>query len=270
MNKKRKRRKDNMPRFDTDVTEGRTKSGTIITVKGETENKRKRALNEFIKVYNHDFTSEEQKLNGNLIYLLKNKLELKGKQFKNAYAAAFQIRGSKSELKKKYGIYANRIYEIAFTDKSADDEHSIVHELIHIRKYHTDPFSANHDERKIDFEAVGRISRSGITQAINPKTPWTGTYFSNEHTQSTHIGNKKISNANIPRKLQIEAGIQGLIHDRKLLTGSLNKNITGKTATNRAKILFPKSYFTADVTITHSSNKSGVTITDNKKKKVNK
>jgi hypothetical protein len=230
---------------DGGTTQGITKSGTIIFVEGEDAAKRKRALQYFLKVYNNDFSTAEQKKNGDLIYKLTTTVRIKGKT--NTAAAAIVGVPDKIE-KKKYHIVDGKILILRFSDSSAKMGSDITHELIHIRKYANNQFgNAYHNEQKIDFESVGRMTKKGIKQTINPKTPWTGTYYNvdNAINKKTHSGNPYLAKLKLPQDRKLKIASEGLVRDRKLqlLTGSINTNIVGKVASSRAEKLFPKSFF---------------------------
>ena len=89
------------------------------------------------------------------------------------------------------------------------------------------------------------MTKKGITQTINPKTPWTGTYYNvdNAINKKTHSGNPYLAKLKLPQDQKLKIASEGLVRDRKLLTGSINTNIVGKVATTRAEKLFPKSFF---------------------------
>lgn len=231
---------------DGGTTQGTTKSGTSIFIEGETATKRKRALQYFLKVYNNDFSNAEQKKNGNLLYKLKSK-----QSDKRVFASASAAIPYKTEIK-KYHISDRRIYILTFTDQSSKMESAITHELIHIKKYANNKFkNRDHNEKKIDFEAVGRTSKTGLYQDINPKTPWHGTYFNinNAVLKQTHSGNSDLGKLKLPNNQKLKIASDGLLRDRKLLTGSLNTNIVGNIASSRAEKLFPKSFLNAHIVI---------------------
>jgi hypothetical protein len=221
---------------DGGTTQGTTKSGTIIFVEGENEARRKRALQYFLKVYNNDFSTGEQKKNGNLVYELTSKITRKG------FASASIGWPDKTE-KKKYHVSGRKIYILSFTDRSAKSEFAITHELVHTRKFAANIKGDKHDEQKIDFETVGRISKGGIKQTINPKTPYPGTYFTISSNDKSHPGNKYLYKLKLPHDKKLKVASEGLVRDRKLLTGSINTNIVGRVASTRAEKLFPKSFF---------------------------
>jgi len=243
---KKKARPTHQSVKDGGTTQGTTKAGTIIFVEGEDAAKRKRALQYFLKVYNNDFSTDEQKKNGNLLYELKSKIGIK-------HAAATASCGIPNDTeKKKYHITGRKIYILQFTDRSSNMESDITHELIHVRKYANNKFGGiNHNEQKIDFESVGRMSEKGLKQTTNSKTPWTGTYYNidNKIKKKTHSGNPYLAELKLPFKQKVKIASEGMMRDRKLLTGSINTNIVGATAVTRAEKLFPKSFFNAKIVI---------------------
>lgn len=231
---------------DGGVTQGTTKSGTIIYVEGENATHRKRALQYFLKVYNNDFSKEEQKKNGNLLYKLKSKIGIR-----HAAASATAAIPDKTE-RKKYQITGRMIFILTFTNESSKLESTITHELIHVRKYANNKFKrVDHNEGKIDFETVGRMSKEGLKQDISSKTPYNGVYYNidNKVLKQTHYGNECLAKLKLPRKQKFEIAAKGKLNDRKLLTGSINTNIVGNTAVTRTEKLFPKSFLNQKIVI---------------------
>lgn len=241
---KKKKEVVHKPISDGGTTTGKTKSGNIIFVEGENEAHRKRALQYFLKVYNNDFSTEEQKKNGNLVYKLTTKIT----KMKNTAAYASWGVPNKTE-RKKYHIISRKIYVLGFSDSSSKMESDVVHELVHVRKYSKN--EKNHVEQKVDFETVGRMSKEGIKQTMSTKTPWTGTYYNvdNKVRKETHSGNKDLAKLKLPFDEKTKIASKGIIRDRKLLTGSINTNIVGNTAVTRAEKLFPKSFLNARIVI---------------------
>lgn len=216
----------------------KTKSGTIIYL---TDNKvpiveQKRALSTFIKIYNNAFTIEEQKKIGNIIYHYNKQ----GKQWsrvatlpkgtKDSEVHAGHTSFTDSNIVKKLNPGNKKMTLVAFSKDSYNNEPTVIHEIIHCR----DEMIGKHkiglkNEQQTDFETVGRVSKNGLKQQI--KTP-----------HGYYIYDKKIiKEKNFASRL--EATKTAILQDRKLLTGSLNTNITGKVASTRAKNLFKKSFF---------------------------
>lgn len=224
---------------DGGVTQGVTKSGNIIYIEGETAVRRNRALKYFLKVYNNDFSKDEQKKNGNLLYKLKSRVGIRHV----AASAAAAIPATMDRI--KYHISGRRIFILTFTEESSKMESTITHELVHVRKYANNKLAhKDHNEKKIDFETVGRISKEGLKQDISSKTPYNGVYYNvdNKILKQTHSGNECLAKLKLPFDKKIEIAGRGKLHDRKLLTGSINTNIVGNTAVMRAEKLFPKSF----------------------------
>jgi len=233
---------------DGGTTQGTTKSGNIIFVNGENESNRKRALQYFLKVYNNDFSTEEQKKNGNLIYNLKSSKSTHG-----GFAATTIAIPNKIE-RKKYHISKRRIIVLSFTDQSSKMEFPITHELVHTRRFSNNQTDVkkHHNEKRIDFETTGRITKEGIRQTISKKTPWVGTYYNVDNKNRkdiSHYGNEDLAKLKLPEKQKLKIASDGIIRDRKLLTGSINTNIIGNTAVTRTEKLFPKSFLNAKLII---------------------
>ena len=222
---------------DGETTQGVTKAGTTIYVEGENVIHRKRALQYFLKVYNNDFSTEEQKKNGNLVYKLTTRIT----KMKHVAAYAGCKVPNKTE-RKKYHVVGRKIYILGFSDSSSKMEADITHELIHIRKYANNKLGKiNHNEQKIDFESVGRMTEKGLKQTISKKTPWTGSYY-DVYNNKISSGNKDLAKLELPLKEKLKIASDGMIRDRKLLTGRIITNIVGNTAVERAEKLFPKSF----------------------------
>jgi hypothetical protein len=224
----------------------RTKSGTKVYL---TDNKvsiveQKRALSTFIKIYNNSFGVEEQKKMGNIIYHYnkagKNWSRMgtlpRGIKDKDVLAAHEEY-DDKNNKKLVNGLNPGKkkIAMVGFSKKSYNNEYAVIHETLHSRdalnnkRVSSKKADTLKDEQQTDFETVGRLSKKGLKQHL--VTPH-GYYFYN----------KKISNkGNLKSKKELAAS--AIIQDRKLLTGSLNTNITGKVASSKSKSLFKKSFF---------------------------
>ena len=210
----------------------RTKSGTKVYLTDNTVSmiEQKRALSTFIQIYNKSFTVEEQKKIGNIIY---NYDKHSDKHLESDAYSATNIVTSRSVIQ-KLNPHKNKMGLITFSKNSYNDEFSIIHEMIHVKKliegvpYKKQITKTN--ERLQDFETVGRISKNGLKQHI--KNP-IGYYYTYDK--------KILKRQSPPNKLKSIAS--AILQDRKLLTGSLNTNITGKVASTRAKNLFTKSFF---------------------------
>lgn len=233
----------------------KTKSGTFVYLSGNTilTLEKKRALDIFVKIYNKSFSTEEQKIIGNIIYNYDKNSNTHLE--KDAYAAS-NIVTSKSFINKLNPGKA-RMGVVTFSRDSYKDEFSIIHEMIHIKKsmqgmpYNKQLTKTN--EKKQDFETVARISKSGLKNYISQlendiskkkkivNTP-PGYYFDTNVSNQNLIRSISKKDQQKTTKLE-EAQLKGLIEDRKLLTGSLNTNIIGKVASSRAEKLYPKSFF---------------------------
>lgn len=239
----------------------KTKSGTRVILAGDTKltQEKKRALEHFIKVYNQSFTIDEQRIIGNVVYnydkSATNHLD------KDAYAATNFIT-SKSVVQ-KLNPGKSRMGAVTFSKESYNDDFSIIHEMIHVKKsmmgtpYNKQLTKSN--EKKQDFETVARISKQGLKnhigglqktinlekrgKNIKKEIPIpVGYYFDNNVSNQSLI--RSIPKKDQKKTLKLEeAQLNGLLQDRKLLTGSLNTNIVGKVASSRAEKLYPQSFF---------------------------
>lgn len=239
----------------------KTKSGTRVILAGNTNltQEKKRALEYFIKVYNKSFTTDEQKLIGNVVYNYdkhsNNHLE------KDAYAATNFITSKSTVQKLNPG--KSKMGAVTFSKESFNDEFAIIHEMIHVKKtlqgvpYKKQLTKTN--EKKQDFETIGRISSGGLKNRIGglqkaielnkqgkknirPIPIPAGYYFDNNVSNQSLI--KSIPKKDQRKTLKLEeAQLNGMLQDRKLLTGSLNTNIIGKVASSRAEKLYPQSFF---------------------------
>ena len=208
-----------------EVTSVKTKSGTIVYAQGGDRHSRDIALDKFVKFYNRDFTIQEQKIIGNVWYNYKTN---KGKNLHGeTVAEAGTFVGPDA---KKFNPNKKKMVDVTFSKDMRGNEYSIVHEMIHAKKFMTGVPGNKHDERKIDFEAMGRVSLNGF------KNIQTGTYL---HPS----GNVYLAKMKIPNTSKGSIAHQELVKDRKMLTGSLSNSLTGKTAERRANKLFPQSFF---------------------------
>ena len=209
----------------TEVTSVKTKSGTIVYAQGGDRRARDVALDKFIKFYNRDFTISEQKTIGNIWYNYKTH---KGKNLRGETVA--ETGTFVGPDAKKFNPNKKKMVDVTFTKDMRGNEYSIVHEMIHAKKFMMGVPGNKHDERKIDFEALGRVSLSGF------KDIGTGTYF---HPS----GNSALAKLKIPNTSKGSIAQKELVKDRKMLTGSLSNSIIGKTAERRTDKLFPQSFF---------------------------
>jgi hypothetical protein len=209
----------------TEITSVKTKSGTIVYAQGGDRRARDAALDKFLKFYNRDFTIAEQKIIGNIWYNYKTH---KGKNLRGqTVAETSTFVGSDA---KKFNPTKKKMVDVTFSKDTRGNEYTIVHEMIHAKKFMQGIPGNKHDEKKIDFEAMGRVSKNGL------KNIETGTYL---HPS----GNKALAKMKIPNTAKGEIARNEIIKDRKMLTGSVNKSVTGKVAERRANELYEKSFF---------------------------
>lgn len=204
----------------------RTESGNRVYVVGTTRKNNKpvrvRAGNAFVKVYNRNFTAREQREIGNIYYNITEPPDNKNFTADSSF-----------ERTKEWRKLNNNRQGIAVVRTAPDvrkDESVITHELIHVKTFTRHGYDQRkHNERKIDFEMVGRVSRKGLENMQH------GYYWS-------HLGNQELRKGKYKGKRHeiIKRGIQ---HDRRLLTGSLNKSLIGKPVERKVNKLFKQSYF---------------------------
>jgi hypothetical protein len=231
----------------------KTKSGNIIYMAdGGTELERKRALTDFLNAYNKSFSVAEQKFIGNIAYLF----DKYGKRGDEDQFAATNVITDKKALQ-KLSPKRNKMGLVEFTKDSYNSQFAIIHEIIHVRKIMQGMTfrkqATKENEQKQDFETIARISKSGLEKYIKPiqnavnmdkskkkrKPIEIHGYYFNDRTVPKIV--KKISKGN--SKKEMELGLNGVISDRNLLTGSIDKNIIGRSAEIRSNKLFPQSFF---------------------------
>ena len=208
-----------------EVTEVKTKSGTTVYAQGGDRHARDAALDKFLKFYNRDFTIDEQKIIGNIWYNYKTH---KGKNLRGQTVA--ETGTFVGPDAKKFNPTKKKMIDVTFSKDTRGDEYTVVHEMIHAKKFMQGTPGNKHDEKKIDFEAMGRVSKNGL------KNIKTGTYF---HPS----GNKSLAKMKIPNTAKGEIAQKEMMKDRKMLTGSINKSVTGKVAERKADKLYKKSFF---------------------------
>lgn len=246
------------------MTTGKTKSGTIVYLISHptlSPIESKKVLSNFIRIYNKSFTSNEQKTIGNIMYDYTNKHTYKAT---GKYAATYRVKPTSTA--KELNAGNPKMIDLHFSKDSYKDEFITIHELIHAKQMmkmsNMKKVASRKSEQKTDFEAVARIPKKGFENHIaeiqnrlplamkmdekNIKRPPihtpSGYYFSPIGTNQTLIKQTK-SLPNTQRLVPAKFMLEGIIHDRKLLTGSLNTNIVGDAASSKAKKLFPKSFF---------------------------
>jgi hypothetical protein len=208
-----------------EVTEVKTKSGTTVYAQGGDRRARDTALDKFLKFYNRDFTIVEQKIIGNIWYNYKTN---SGKNLRGQRVA--ETGTFVGPDAKKFNPTKNKMVDVTFSKETRGNEYTVVHEMIHAKKFMQGIPGNKHNEKKIDFEAMGRVSKNGL------KNIETGTYF---HPS----GNTALAKKKIPNTAKGEIAQKEMIKDRKMLTGSANKSIIGKVAEKKSNKLFKKSFF---------------------------
>jgi hypothetical protein len=208
-----------------EVTSVKTKSGTIVYAQGGNRRARDFALDKFIKFYNRDFTIAEQKIIGNIWYNYRTNV---GKNLRGQRVA--ETGTFVGPDVKKFNPTKKKMVDVTFTKDTRGNESTIVHEMIHAKKFMQGIPGNKHNEKKIDFETIGRVSKNGF------KNIETGTYF---HPS----GNTALAKTKIPNTAKGEIAQREMIKDRKMLTGSINKSVTGKVAERRVDKLYKKSFF---------------------------
>jgi hypothetical protein len=208
------------------VTSQKTKSGTTVFVVGGARQERIKALDYLLKYYNRNFTVAEQKTIGNIYYDL-----LAGTSKDSAGKTIAETGTFVGKMAKAMNPTKKKMVDLYVSKDGRSSEHTITHELIHAKKFMSGITGDKHDERKIDFEAVGRVSRNGLK-----RENMHGYYFS-------PLGNKTLAKKKMSNSEKGEIAYKGVLDDRRLLTGSLNTNIVGINAEKKANKLFPKSFF---------------------------
>jgi len=211
----------------TELTSSKTKSGTIIYARGGSREVRSRAIDDFLKYYNRDFTIQEQRTIGNIWYDVQTgKKKITGRK-PIAETGTFVNKDIKT-----LNPGRKKMVDTTFAPDVRKDEPTIVHEMIHAKKFMQGIPGKRHNERKIDFEVIGRLSRSGLKDHMQHGH---GYYY---HPK----GNRALAELQISNQEKQKIASKGVLHDRNLLTGSINKSITGKTAVSRAETLFRQSF----------------------------
>ena len=210
----------------TMVTSQKTKSGTTVYVEGGTKAERNKAMDYFLKYFNRDFTISEQRKIGSIWYDLKTNVSKNSKGKRIAETGTFagpDVKKLNPGKKKMVDLYVSK--------DGRESEYTLTHEMIHAKKFMSGIPGNKHNEKQIDFEAVGRISREGLKYKNMH-----GYYFDPS-------GNSNLAKMKIPNKKKGQIAYQGVLDDRRLLTGSLNTSIIGNVAEKRAKELYSQSFF---------------------------
>jgi hypothetical protein len=213
-----------------------TKSGTKVYVVGNytDQEQRDREGDKFVNYYNNDFTEIEQQRIGNIYYDFLNEKhnttqypEAKPRN-KHWLAQTGTFTGKDAQ---KLNPRHEKMVDITFLPEVRNDESVIAHELIHAKKFMEGIKGHHQNERKIDFEMVGRITHHGIENIEH------GYYFSPEG--NPYLKRKK----GISLKKKGEIAKQGVYDDRELLTGSLEKHMIGKPVEKKVHRKYPESFF---------------------------
>lgn len=194
----------------------------VMAMGGKDEKSREVAIKDLRKVYDRNFTADEQKQIGNIL------ISLDDKPLKNLDAHAGK-RVIGTEPKKGLALNHGRYYitEIAY-HPGRNTEGTLTHELIHARKFGIK--KEKHNEKKIDFERVGRVSEQSI------KRDFQGSYNDDKNI------NVKFAKS-VPVKKRIEVIKETMANDKRLLVGSVNKSGKGKRFVEKVERLYPKSAF---------------------------
>lgn len=212
-----------------------TKSGTKVYVVGTYKDKRlrDRVGDRFVNVYNRNFTEREQRQVGNIYYDIYNRdntAQTTPQPMKNDNRIA-QTGTFCGPDARRLNPHRRKMVDTYFAPDVRHDEHTITHEMIHALKFMRGIKGRKHNERKVDFEAVGRLSYHGV------RTTNHGYYFSPEG--NPFLAKKR--GMSLIRKGQIAQ--QGIFADRLLLTGSMNRSMKGKPIERRVNKMFRKSFF---------------------------
>jgi hypothetical protein len=229
----------------------KTKSGTNVIVIGKTCSKKgkkpkrsedkilEKTGKQFVKIYDNNFTKQEQRQIGNIFYDFYNNkntnAQISGKNKGRVGARTSYFAGERAEqLNPGY----KKMIDMTFNHKALKDKNkeiSITHELIHAKKFMSGkPGSLwSHNEKKIEFETVGRVSEEGVLNYDH------GYYWDPASVPLVKKADKeKWSNAKYNNLVK-----QGIKEDRILLTGSLVRHMIGKPIEKQVKQKFQKSFF---------------------------
>jgi hypothetical protein len=226
------------------VEEVTTKAGTKVYVVGNlntSDHLLESIGRPFKRYYDKDFTKQEQKQIGNIFYdVFLNKhthsqvsLEKRNKTggtvsyFKGEDAEYFNPGGKGSMI------------EVSFGKNHRNNESFITHELIHAKEYiNKKPINkmvTSTNEKKVDFETVGRVTKRGIDTFDG------GYYYRNPTKKERDKIIKKYGRNKTANEKWEDFIHQNIIKDRILLTGSVKKQIIGKRAETKVKKTFKKS-----------------------------
>jgi hypothetical protein len=226
----------------------KTKSGTIVYMdRGDPQDNIK-AVKRFISVYDKHFSSEEQRNIGPIHYVLnKKRIGYKGKVTgsgrPNTKTEVFAGSGytDKEKLNKVTGI--KKILSVIFNEESSKEDHSIIHEIIHLNKFANGIGWGKQKDERIEFETIARSPKESII------TITTQNKVKKKNGEIGFDARGYYYSKKIPCKQQIDAEEdweyrkKRLLQDRRLLTGSIDNYLVGKEAEERAERLYHKSFF---------------------------
>jgi len=212
-----------------------TKSGTKVYVVGNYHDRqlRDREGDVFVNYFNHNFTKQEQQQIGNVFY-----------DFNNNEHDLIQIprpKRNKKDWRGQTGAFTGidaqelnpqheKMVDVTFTPEARENEGTITHEMIHAKKFMQGIRGNHQNERKVDFETVGRISQRGLNDMG-------GLYF---HPKGNAALAHKRGMTYVKKG---EIAKQGVLDDRVLLTGSLKDHMIGKPIENKVNKKFHESFF---------------------------
>jgi hypothetical protein len=119
----------------------------VFVIGGKSDEERSNRGRPFVKYINSNYTISELNSIGNIVYDLTSKI----KKSWAAHSAFLDV----SEGNINHG--RKNIFVVNFNPKYKDNEWAITHEVIHaLKSINKQP----HNEKKIDFETLGRISQN--------------------------------------------------------------------------------------------------------------
>lgn len=224
MERERPEKENSRPNATYYYTESGNKVYVVGTSRKNNKPVRVRVGKQFVKVYDKNFTAREQRMIGNLYYNIQEEPDQK-----RHFIADTGL--SRSHEARRLNRGKGMMCEIRVAPDARDNEEIITHELIHAKTFmrHRSSDHSKHNERKIDYEAVGRVSPQGLFAMQH------GYYFSTLGNQE--IGKRKYKG----RRNKIVS--RGILHDRLLLTGSIKKSLIGKPVEKRVNKTFKRSFF---------------------------
>jgi hypothetical protein len=194
----------------------------VMAMGGKDEKTRETAIKDLRKVYDRNFTANEQKQIGNILIDIDTKPI---KKF-DAHSTRLII---KTNPQKGLALNHGRYYITSIGyHKNKNTEGALTHELIHARKFGIK--GEKHNEKKIDFERVGRVSGTSLRNDVMG-------YYNDDKNINVKFARS------VPIKKRIEVIKETMANDKKLLVGSVNKSGKGKKFVEKVEKLYPKSAF---------------------------